>query len=391
MDMIQQIFAQAQAGSAQGEGFGQFAVQGAHLGQNQQRLNMAQREQDMLLPLRIKEMQANNLLLQFKAQEVDRMMTQRVQNEGAYQQLAQMLDERISAGEVATPETATALMAHMARFPGLMQDPRSQGLLKLYNDSMEMTLRLKQAGQGTQPEITQLTDPVSGKPVSVLRTGPNSFRELKGEGEEITFQSPDGQTVTLRRGGQAGRGTGDLTTANQTTAQQQLSGSIGAIDTINEMLPKINANTIGPIAAVESVLFDKLAANVPGLERLASKERADLKVMSKELRSHLFKKWRSDGNINKDEVASITRDIPDPNQPIASPQDAIHILERVQLGSARHALILAEKLQLPPPEAALQVLDDAELKQLNQSGVISGDYALKAYFMRHPELQQKQP
>jgi hypothetical protein len=52
---------------------------------------------------------------------------------------------------------------------------------------------------------------------------------------------------------------------------------------------------------------------------------------------------------------------------------------------------LAEKLQLPPPEAALQVLDDAELKQLNQSGVISGDYALKAYFMRHPELQQKQP
>ena len=56
--LVEQILAQAGAGSAQGEGFGQFALQGMQLGQNQQRLNLlkqsqerADRREDMLLPL----------------------------------------------------------------------------------------------------------------------------------------------------------------------------------------------------------------------------------------------------------------------------------------------------------------------------------------------------
>lgn len=74
MDPVSQVLAQQTSGSAGGQGFGQFYLQGRQLGQEQQRINLSQRrlmleeaqgqrEQqkfDLLLPLQIKQQELEN-------------------------------------------------------------------------------------------------------------------------------------------------------------------------------------------------------------------------------------------------------------------------------------------------------------------------------------------
>jgi hypothetical protein len=388
MDMIQQIFAQAQAGSAQGEGFGQFAVQGAHLGQNQQRLNMAQREQDMLLPLRIKEMQANNLLLQFKAQEVDRMMTQRVQNEGAYQQLAQMLDERITAGEVATPETATALMAHMARYPGLMQDPRSQGLLKLYNDSMEMTLRLKQqVGQAPSSvkefEYEKQLAQQAGTPMSPQEQLDRYRANNAPSNTVMRSFGPDGQVTSEFISGKGGQATaGGLTTPNVTHAQQRISAAEQVIGLVNDLEPLMSGETIGIPSAIMGQLNDRLLAQVPGLERYASEDRAKATVLATELESTLSALLKVDGQMAEPERRMITRPIPKPETWNDSPQRAKFALKQIKKGAAKYGMLKSFKLGTPITSGIAKSIEDTDLLEMLDSGFISKDQVLAVHNAR---------
>ena len=68
MDPIAQIFAQAQGGTAQGQGFGSFFAQGVQASQNQESINLSKRrmqlaeqEQSALLPLQKEAARLNNL------------------------------------------------------------------------------------------------------------------------------------------------------------------------------------------------------------------------------------------------------------------------------------------------------------------------------------------
>jgi hypothetical protein len=197
---------------------------------------------------------------------------------------------------------------------------------------MEHRMKLAQQGEMT-PEAQVITDPVTGKQRTMFRTGPNSWQlgqsESVAERQREAFsrsehakmvawvrdkrpdlmgklkRSPDGiltvpDEIVDEVAKQAGITTGvraDLETA-EISADNLF--AVGA-----KLLPLINERTTGVRGEISRALQRTgMTMLFPGLE---NPEVSEAETVGRTFTASVIRTLRSDGNINKDEVATLER------------------------------------------------------------------------------------
>lgn len=187
MNLVEQIFAQAQAGAANGAGFGQFLAEGVAQGQRQQQIDVQKQQ----LALEIAQAPLKQTLLQqdadMNAAKLELFLQQRADTTKATQAfagLASRVSPLLDDGQI--DEAQNALMEEGANNAFLLTDPRFKALYDFTTRAQDAKLALIRArGDAFEPQLTTLTDPKTGKEYPVIRTGPHVSQVLDPEKDAL--------------------------------------------------------------------------------------------------------------------------------------------------------------------------------------------------------------
>lgn len=138
MNLVDQIFAQAKAGSAQGEGFGQYFAQGVQAGQNQQRINLAKQQlaQELAMqPLKQTLMQQESEMNAFKLQDYLQQRQNRLDITGNWTWINAEVNDQLAKGDVQAAQQA--YLQAGAQDARLFEDQRYVTLGKRLDTIME--------------------------------------------------------------------------------------------------------------------------------------------------------------------------------------------------------------------------------------------------------------
>ena len=385
--LVEQILAQANAGSAQGAGFGEFALQGQRLGMERERLNLlkqqqerADRREDMLLPLQQQAAQ-NNLAIQgYQLKDAARQQDLYTKNEAAYSELADFVTKGLEADQTTDPTFGTKIALQIMRHPTLAQDPRALNLLKLYNDSAQTYHQILKAQRPEHQAMSPLGKLQAERQVALDAGDMNAVRQYDAAIAKATTRS--GMTVYDPATGNPLVTTGGdpnaLTVANKTASQRSLDASSALVDSVNQLEPLISGETFGIQSAVGGLINDKLLAQIPGMENLSSEARAKAGPLVTGIRSEFMKANRSDSNIGVREVAAIEAVIPQPGDPIDSAERARDTYRGLKRAGARKGAIISAKLGQPVPDWSIIVLTPQDIVDLNKAGLLSKQAAENA-------------
>lgn len=420
--LVEQIFMQANAGSANGASLIEPFAQGMQFGQRQQQIDMQKQQlaaELAQLPLKQTLLQQDAEMNALKIQSVLEGRQDRLINESELLQLNKNVARAFT--DAGGPEDAQQMLFEsLTRNPRLISDPRFMELRKMVDTSLAAKLQLAEVrasarGSDYTPGFGVDVNPLTGEPQAYFRTGAGSAQlvtdptvskpqstlgklladreiaakagdanavaafdaELKlrqsKDGFSITT-NPDG-TVTVTQGNQS-----SLTPANQTRTQDSLASALKTIDIANRLGPILDTDTVGARSFVESWVKDRVLAQA--FPEMASNKRATAEALVAQLRSSAISELKTDTNITQKEQDQILRSIPDINTPIDSPARAKQLTASIQKMSAIRAVVAAAKLGQPMPKPAAQVLSDDELINLVNTGVITQDQALQIFDAR---------
>lgn len=197
MNLVDQIFEQAKAGSAQGQGFGQFFAEGVSAGQRQQQINQQQQQ----LAMEIAQAPLKQTLLQqdsdIKALSIEQLLKKRnddIQNTKAFMGLQDVVNSRLEEGDL--PEAINAFTQINTETPDLWVDPRSQALGKQLDAMQKEADRVKSWSDMNAARMKAAEGAsFRGMPpdAKYQRLLENAQSDLNAE---ISSDNPDPETVT---------------------------------------------------------------------------------------------------------------------------------------------------------------------------------------------------
>lgn len=390
IDPVQQIFLQAGSALTAGQGFGQAITHGFQLAQNQAKIDLDKEQQKVLLPLQREFARLRNISSGIEIDTAKRALQQQIATQSALPDVID-LQMRISDSPngYKDPGLIEEARSLFQRFPSLAGTKEGRDLLSNFTNASKLDAAFSgisrfnqmlesqpgnQRVTGMNPETgnVQLSQPE--KPEQVITpeqahamglsessaTGPGGIKYSRPpQGETFEVVGPDGTVMRRTIGGAAGQSEiGKPTVAMQSRLQEGLASSIRSIGIIDQLLPLVSNETVGPTAALGGLVFDRALANV--YPKLASKDRAVFRSGLSEYRANYIKEHKSDGNIANIERNEILSALPDVNRVIDSPENAKNVLEALEKLSAMRALSYAKNLGLESPKQALDTLGDAK-------------------------------
>lgn len=208
------------------------------------------------------------------------------------------------------------------------------------------------------PEARQITDPVTGKPITVIRTGPNAWREPRGEGEEISFTNDKGESFTIKRGGKSSGAAGQMPAATVTRANESLLGARSANAIGRELIPLLTPMTIGPGGLAKRVVVTKGLANL--LPSLKAGAEIDVQSLATAYRADVQRALRVD-QMAEAERKEINAALPQDKAIFESPQSATRSIQNFNRMVASRARLAAQQagLAIPPDLMTPTELRDA--------------------------------
>ncbi len=403
---------------------------GASLVEQAQRRRLLEQQaaQEMaMLPLRQTLAQQESEFNKWKLQDYLTTRQAMVDTEADLANLSSLVSQKIRAGKV--EETTADLLDAVARNGKLRMNPGFQALAKDVGSSLAAKIELAQSrGHQFKPETGTLPHPITKEPIPFIRTGTGSIdvlepkqlsvpsdvqtariitelerkiaattdatekAELERElfnvrqqtiqpGMTVRFDEAGKPVVTMGGKGQAEPGA--PTVATQTRLQESLQSSVNTVDIVNRLEPLISNETVGVKAFVENIALDKLLAQA--FPEVASQKRADAKVLAAQLRASATKELKSDGNISDKERAQILQAVPQINDPIDSPINALRTIRSTRKLSALRAIVTAQKLGQAIPTVAARALQDSDLIEAADMGLISKEAAKAAYYLKRQQ------
>lgn len=378
MDPVSQILSQSGAGSAQGEGFGQYFAQGMRMGQDQQQLNLARRrlefeedQQRTMLPLQQHSMILNNQRMGLQIQSA--MKEQERQNI-ALSKMPELLDlhQRFAMAPLGFQdnELMDAAQTIFRQAPELADTEVGRGILTgiseapRINQAFETFKKLsKIAPEGSIP---QSYDPKTGRVTFMKEQAPprgNIIRTL-----------PDGTTEVIM-----GANVNDLTPNQRGNARQQVMRMEDTARRISDIIPKVG-DIFGPLAATQTIVADRALANLaPGLadgQRIQGRAAAGM-IMEGMIRSLS----EGQGALSNQDVQRLTAKFPELNNPgelFESPERAKQILTALQKELSRDAYQKLRLLNDAPSDEILGLLDPMFALQEFQAGRLSKEQYQRA-------------
>lgn len=154
--LVDQIFKQAAAASANGEGFGDAAIQGMQIGQNQQRINLLERQ----LAMKAAQNEARTMLFsqqqrlnQYKLEEEFQKREAILGSEDAFQQLNTTVGNLIAAGK--PNDARVAMLEAVGKNKGLWRHVGMEALREDVQNSIESSEALARIQTGDDYRIAQ--------------------------------------------------------------------------------------------------------------------------------------------------------------------------------------------------------------------------------------------
>lgn len=392
MSLVDQIFQQAQAGSAEGQGFGQFFTQGVALGQRQQELNMELAQ----LPLRQTLLQQDAAL---KSAQTEQILNAR-QNEIATQDsLAKLSGLAGKAMTEATAEDVAPLFLDaLSRSPDLI---RNQYFHKLWQDtqtSINAKVALQEAKNEGKKASANLpagtfgtqVNPLTGKPEAIFYQSPNSaqlvkppsedtsatknfeklsalqdalqaatasgqpdaiakakralesFQALAAPTEQMTFNPATGEFTMTR-----GRLPDQPTNAEETKYGEDLTATSNALRSINRLRGQLGSNVVGASPKIQTFLFDEVLSQLdPSLaDKARAAGRQNIRLATQQILGELNNK----GRLSNQELQAVREAMPSLGAAESSPNAQVKLDELSRtLAEKGAAAAIAIKRPLTP-------------------------------------------
>lgn len=364
MNLVEQIFAQAQAGSANGAGFGQFFAEGVSQGQRQQQIDVQKQQ----LALEIAQAPLKQTLLQQDAQ----MNALRIQNglearqheleaTQAYTGLAAQVSPLLKSGQI---DKAQELIGAAVSENGYLAiDGRTKALFDMTTKMQDAKIAVIQAkGAASAKDFTgfplyKTVKDDQGNDMQVMQKGPNLAWEPV-QSNVVSFTAPDGTTFTQRigpGGGAKSEATNGLQPAVAAEIQRKLIANKQSQANLNESLTAIAPDTVGPIGKMRAKL--ETVANIikPGsMDPKATRAQATFARTAQ----GLYNSLKADSQINKLEAAAM-RGIADVGVWDISDPTARAQYEVLQDLTALQSVLLKHQLG--------RIADDDDLHQMSEA------------------------
>lgn len=426
--LVEQIFMQAQAGSAQGQGFSDYFAQGAQLGQRRQQLDMQKQQlaaELAQLPLKQTLLRQDAEMNAIRIQDVLEQRQRRIGNEVQLMDLNKNVARSFT--EAGGPEDAQVMLFEsLKNNPNLISDPRFIELRKMVDTSLEakkalIEARNQRAGMEGLGGVTIVTDPLTKEQKTYVRESANTIAPFQktdptkpqsnlgrlfadrnaafkaGRTDEVAAfdkkialeqaekgfsltTNPDG-TVSATYGSAKG---GDLTTATQTRLQQESSTNLEAINTLHDAIQGIRSTPyaigvrgkigtmieqakgqINPDQPIETPISDVRQKAAIAFSRVAPALRVDSGNMSRY-------------ELNKLEQAGDVLGIEE------SPQTAERKLLNLQSVVVARQLRLLKTQGKPVPDDVLRQVQGEEIAGLIQAGLLTREEATRLYQLSRP-------
>lgn len=169
-------------GSAGGAGFGDFAMQGMQLGQNQQRLDLVKAQDAMeaaMMPAKSMLMKQETELNALKLAEALKQRQERVDATKAYSEASSLVSQALKSGKPDYDAITASLFDVAAKNPVLGQFKPFEDLLKQVEVSQQWQIRkdikeFELEARKFQPGFGTALNPVTGKPEAYFQGSPGS-------------------------------------------------------------------------------------------------------------------------------------------------------------------------------------------------------------------------
>lgn len=417
-DPVSQIFAQAQAGSAQGQGFGQFAAQGMQQGLARRRLDLEERQmereeerQSLLMPLQEEALRLRNTATGLDIAQAQSNARYALDTKQADLAVSNLMGELAQTGSWGSPEswqawnriTSSVPLASVTKSGQLfIQQQRlameNQRLSSQFGRPTEVTIPTPVGGTaqfGTDRALTSQPGTLStlGREVADLSTleatnpaAAARFREAQAQRdasrnvETSVTVGPGGETTTtFKRGGSASASPGGLTPTQSGTMKMQVDKLTDTATRVGE-LATIADQVYGPVAATKTVIVDRLLSNFnPSLaegQRIEGRTKAGL-VQEGIIRSL----GEGQGQLSNKDVArfkQVLAELGDAGELAESPARARQILFTLQKEMARDAYEKARTMGAAPSPTVLNMMDPFVLAREFKEKRISADQLREA-------------
>lgn len=425
MDPVQQILAQQHSGSAEGQGFAQFAVEGMKLGQQQQQLNLAnrrvameERQQSMLLPLQQQMLgaQVANLGIQAETTKLQQLLT--TQQSAALPELLslQLRFSQSPQGHM-DPVLINAFRDVALKYPygvlnGVGADimaqieaaPKLQQGLDNYIKAAERTSKFgvvptqmdPKTGQPTgfakkaeppadfqsaqllsqlETQLESTTDPTEKR---VLERLVGNFRAKILPSGTVTevFDPATGNPIWRTATGKAaGNGAGGATNTTLSKAQQGLAEAQGAIAELNTLEQTLRPEDVGIAGVVGEQLFDiylpQLGFNTADVKRM------DNRTKIQSLAQGLMRDVSDDERFTENDRKFIQEMLVKPTMGESYPK-AMSKLTTIKSIIAKRALIQAKQTGAANPTWAVNAIVPSDFEHAFLGGLLDDEGLLKA-------------
>jgi len=404
--LVEQIYMQAQGGSAGGQGFADFLAQGRQTNQRQQQIE-AQKQQLAAelaqIPLRQTLMRQDAEMNALKIQDVLEQRQFALEDEKtvstAWEWVSKDLKDKNPTGAL------TTWMDFAGQLPRLTQNPKFLQLRKDIETSLQIATdlaKIRPSGQVYQPGFGTDVDPVTGKRHSFFRTGAGSAELVKDDAdkplsplgkllEERDRAAALGQTKRVEafdKEIELGRlrnvDPAALTTATKSRLQEQSLNNDEALMTLEEAITGIRETPeaigvrgkvgefaekvrgqISPGASMETPITDVRQKASIAFSRLAPALRIDSGNMSRY-------------ELNKLEQAG---DVLGVNE---APQTALKKLNNLQATVVARELRIRKTQGKAADDALLRRIQGEEIAALLADKLLTKEEALRLYQLNRP-------
>lgn len=428
MDPVAQVLAQQNSGLVDGQGFGQFAVQGMQLGQNQQQINLSRRrleleeqqqqERSLLLPLEAEYARLRNEQTGIAVQSDLMKLKQQTAAMNKMPELVALQEEFLSAPDgysnkelvnrafglakqapwLFETDTGKQVMGNILLMPKLEQaqrmlqsfKPPEGTALQSYDPATGRMTLMQEPRQANQPAALQEAAAVTNLRRRIAsETDPQKKADLELELSDLLTQTQPAGTVTevfdpntgnpiMRTSTGRRSESGGMTTATATEIQKKSLATDQALSKLNEAITAIQENpdaigVRGAVGEISEKVKGQLSPSSEGSTRITdTRHKAGMAFVE------IAKSLRVDsGNMSRYELSQI-EDLGDLRNLSESAQTALSKADNLRNALIGQKLRYLRAESKRPDDAFLRQIPGPEIGALVSENLLSVEDAMRA-------------
>lgn len=344
------------------------------LAQQEARLNA-------LLPLQQKKLEMDNQLTGIELAQALQNKAYEVEINKAFLTAGELLQHE----DPADPMTSMKILDTLIKVPSAHTDPRFKAIMGALDNAQALKVKREEiAARNLRTSAMSTLGKLQTERQAALAAGDTETVKLydariakeNAMSKGTRFYDPSTGNLIMEQGG-VDSGAPDDPVTKRKLFGKIMSGT-ALIDAVNQLEPLISSETFGPMARVGGIVNDRLLANIPGMENVASEDRATVGPLVAGLVATYIEDNKTEGPLSEAERFQLMEGIPHDKQFLQSPENTRKVYRAFRRNAARKLAWHADIAGRPVPDAALNILTLDDLLGLNAAGMLSQEATLAA-------------